>query len=349
MRALSEVRKEQLVGFFSCCVAAQLPRRMESMRLLVALFWVCSNMHTECLCSLMYRLMNTRALLQSKDHSVGSKRYLSRLEKRVESFASPRDEAWLPGWVWNATPNPCRLWRGTLSPGYKPRWGLVCPSVNGAQSPALPGNSNGRLDFLGQHKRKPEFPVVTRESRRTLRKTTWFPRHPKMRPLPSTACQEKPQVRIEVQNGTWHPWSDPKSFPTHRSHSRGTPRFPARLQLSPFTPPDRDKMVDSPALSGRGSRSSWRTSGWHQSNEEIRDVSLPVTPRPSARATAYFTQKFQVDGCLVALLSSPCRWSPHTVFPLKSGGQQSSAEREQAHCSSWNSLFLLTLCSLGSF
>ena len=28
---------------------------------------------------------------------------------------------------------------------------------------------------------------------------------PKMRPLPSTACQEKPQVRIEVQNGTWHP------------------------------------------------------------------------------------------------------------------------------------------------
>ena len=38
--SLSEVRKEQLVGFFSCCVAAQLPRRMESMRLLVALFWV---------------------------------------------------------------------------------------------------------------------------------------------------------------------------------------------------------------------------------------------------------------------------------------------------------------------
>ena len=38
MRALSEVRKEQLVGFFSCCVAAQLPRRMESMRLLVAYF-----------------------------------------------------------------------------------------------------------------------------------------------------------------------------------------------------------------------------------------------------------------------------------------------------------------------
>ena len=30
-------------------------------------------------------------------------------------------------------------------PGYKRRWGLVCTSVNGAQSPALPGNSKGRL------------------------------------------------------------------------------------------------------------------------------------------------------------------------------------------------------------
>ena len=30
---------------------------------------------------------------------------------------------------------------------------------------------------LGQQKRHPEFPVVTRESRRNSRKTTWFPRH----------------------------------------------------------------------------------------------------------------------------------------------------------------------------
>ena len=29
--------------------------------------------------------------------------------------------------------------------------------------------------FEGQHKRQPEFPVVTRESRRNSRKTTWFP------------------------------------------------------------------------------------------------------------------------------------------------------------------------------
>ena len=47
---------------------------------------------------------------------------------------------------------------------------------------------------LGQHKRKPEFPVVTRESRRSLRKTTWLPRHRKMRPLAATAYQEKSHV-----------------------------------------------------------------------------------------------------------------------------------------------------------
>ena len=42
---------------------------------------------------------------------------------------------------------------------------------------------------------------------------------------------------------------------------RGTPRVLAPLHLSPFSPPDRDRRVDSPAFSGRGSRPSWCTSG----------------------------------------------------------------------------------------
>ena len=37
--------------------------------------------------------------------------------------------------------------------------------------------------------------------------------------------------------------------------------FPATLPLSLFYPPDLDRRVDSPALSGRGSRPSGRTSG----------------------------------------------------------------------------------------
>ena len=40
-----------------------------------------------------------------------------------------------------------------------------------------------------------------------------------------------------------------------------TPRVPAPLPLSPFSPPDRDRRGDSPAWSGRGSRPSRRTSG----------------------------------------------------------------------------------------
>src|SRR5574337_1112254 len=72
--------------------------------------------------------------------------------------------------------DPCRPWRGTLASGHKPRRGLL----------ALQSlESNAQLSFatrvedwtcLGQHKRHPEFPVVTRESRRNSRKTTWLPR-----------------------------------------------------------------------------------------------------------------------------------------------------------------------------
>ena len=54
---------------------------------------------------------------------------------------------------------------------------------------------------------------------------------------------------------------DPQISLTPRSHSRRTWRFPAPLQLSLFSPPDGDRRVDSPALSGRGSQTSRRTSG----------------------------------------------------------------------------------------
>ena len=62
----------------------------------------------------------------------------------------------------------------------------------------------------------------------------------------------------------------PKSSPTRRVPSRGTPRVPAPLHLNPFCPPHHDRRVDSPALSGRGPRPSQRTSGWRRSDEEIR-------------------------------------------------------------------------------
>src|SRR5574340_1698674 len=66
---------------------------------------------------------------------------------------------------------------------------------------------------LGQHKRQPEFPVVTRESRRNSRKTTSLPRHRKMKPFPATAPQEKSHVRNWRSKGPWAPLMRPTKFP----------------------------------------------------------------------------------------------------------------------------------------
>src|SRR5574340_936761 len=66
---------------------------------------------------------------------------------------------------------------------------------------------------LGQHKRQPEFPVITRESRRNSRKTTWLPRHRKMKPFPATAPQEKSHVRNWRSKGHLAPLMRPTKFP----------------------------------------------------------------------------------------------------------------------------------------
>src|SRR5574338_616694 len=66
---------------------------------------------------------------------------------------------------------------------------------------------------LGQHKRQPEFPVVTRESRRNSRKTTWLPRHRKMKPFPATAPQEKSHVRNWRSKGHLAPLMRHTKFP----------------------------------------------------------------------------------------------------------------------------------------
>ena len=65
-----------------------------------------------------------------------------------------------------------------------------------------------------------------------------------------------------------------KSSPTYQSHLRETPRFPAALHLSPFSPPDRDRRFDSRALCGRCSRPSRPLS-----NSRGQRGSLPQTRR----------------------------------------------------------------------
>src|SRR5574340_847620 len=82
--------------------------------------------------------------------------------------------------------------------------------------------SNPQLSFatrmedwtcLGQNQRHPELPVVTRASRRNSRKTTWLPRHPKMKPFPATASQEKSHVRNWRSKRYLAPLMRPTKFP----------------------------------------------------------------------------------------------------------------------------------------
>src|SRR5574340_924939 len=158
--------------------------------------------------------------------------------------------------------DPGRPWRGSSASGHKPRGGLF----------ALQSlESNPQLSFatrmedwtsLGQHKWQPECPVVTRESRRNSRKATWFPRQRKLKPFPATAPQEKSHVRNWRSKGHLAAVMRPTKFPEIPvSLERNTEVFPAPPPLSPFSPPDLDRRVDSPALSARGSRPSGRTSG----------------------------------------------------------------------------------------
>ena len=80
---------------------------------------------------------------------------------------------------------------------------------------------------LGQHKRHPEFPVVTRESRRNSRKTTWLPRHRKMKPFPATASQEKSHVRNWRSKGHLAPLMRPTEFPEIPVSLKRNPELPA--------------------------------------------------------------------------------------------------------------------------
>src|SRR5574337_316741 len=92
-------------------------------------------------------------------------------------------------------------------------------------------------------------PAVTREQspafRRNSRKTTWFPRHRKMKPFPATASQEKSHVR----NWRWKRYLAPLRRPHKVPRHPGLPReehrgFPAPLPLSPFYPPVQIRRVE---------------------------------------------------------------------------------------------------------
>src|SRR5574337_791380 len=161
-------------------------------------------------------------------------------------------KACLPGCVWNETPR----------------------SLSSLESNAQLSFATRVEDWtcLGQHKRQPEFPVVTRESRRNSRKTTWLPRHRKMKPFPATAPRRSPTLGIGGRKGPWHPGCDPQSSPKSRSPSRGTQRFSGIPSSEPFLP----------SWSGQEGRLPcfvWKGFPTFRSHLRMR----PVSPRHSRR------------------------------------------------------------------
>ena len=93
-----------------------------------------------------------------------------------------------------------------------------------------------------------------------------------MRPLPPTASQEKSHIPSWSAKQYLAPLMRPQKFPYIPISLEGTLKFPAPLHLRPFSSHDRDRRVDSTALSRRDSRPSRHTSGWGRSHEEIREV-----------------------------------------------------------------------------
>src|SRR5574341_426945 len=138
----------------------------------------------------------------------------------------------------------------------------IGPAVTREQSPAFLRNSNGRLDFPGPTQEASRIPRRNSRIPPQLEKNHVVPPSSQDEAFPATASHEKSHVRNWRSKRYLAPLIRPHKVPRHPGlpgeEHRG---FPAPLPLSPFYPPDLDRRVDSPALSGRGSRPSGRTSG----------------------------------------------------------------------------------------
>ena len=120
--------------------------------------------------------------------------------------------------------------------------------------------------------------IVIRESRRNSRKTTRFP--PSSRDEALSFCSissEIPRSLLKFKTGL-DTLDAPKKSPDIPASLERNTESPAPLNLSPFSLPDLDMSVDSPALSGKVSRPAPRTSGGGQSHKEIQEVTPWVMP-----------------------------------------------------------------------
>src|SRR5574337_918860 len=155
----------------------------------------------------------------------------------------------------------------------------IGPAVTREQSPAFLRNSNGRLDLPGPTQEAACIPRRNARIRPQLEKNHVAPPPSQDEALSRySASGEVPRSEWAVERalGTLDATHKvPRNPGLPRAEHRG---FPAPPALSPFSPPDLDRRVDSPALSGRGSRPSARTPGSGRSHEDIPDVASWVVP-----------------------------------------------------------------------
>ena len=131
-----------------------------------------------------------------------------------------------------------------------------------------------------------------------------------MRPLPPTASQEKSHIPSWSAKQYLAPLMRPQKFPYIPISLEGTLKFPAPLHLRPFSSHDRDRRVDSTALSRRDSRPSRHTSGWGRSHEEIRDEPRGWGHMPNAPDSP--VRSWEGPEARTPLRRQPCGWRHNT-------------------------------------
>src|SRR5574337_1356387 len=138
----------------------------------------------------------------------------------------------------------------------------IGPAVTREKSPAFLRNSNGRLDFPGPTQGASCIPRGNSRILLHLEKNHVVPPSPQDVALCRYSVSgEVPLYELEFET-VLVTLDATHKVPRHPGLPREEHRsFPATLPLSPFYPPDLDRRVDSPALSGRGSRPSGLTSG----------------------------------------------------------------------------------------
>ena len=94
-----------------------------------------------------------------------------------------------------------------------------------------------------------------------------------------SVLREIPRSVLKLET-VLHTLHETPEVPRHtRPHSKGTPIFPAHLNLSPFAPPHLEMKVDSPALSGKESRRYRCPSRGGQSHIETQQEPSWIVPQ----------------------------------------------------------------------